>query len=367
MPAISIIMPCYNRSCDLRRVLEAYDTQDSEIPFELIAVDDASTDETFDILNSYTPSRYTLRAIRQPTNLGPAAARNCGIALASAPLILFVGDDILPSPSFVRGHVEAHSRFPQQGVAILGHVRWADDLPQNTLMKHVDGVGAQQFSYYYLQSGMEYDYRHFYTANISLKRDLLHVESTWFDTSFPHAAFEDVEFAYRLVKHGLRIVYQAHLTAQHYHYHTVRSFARRQYRSGLMAWRLICKHPRTARDVLRIRPLVLALLGHCRRAKATCQDPEEAEELALRLAGFYEWHPHALLDTLYMRVLDYFFYKGVLEGIFYSFNTSRIWHFMHVALTYSFLVTTMLWFIQESSKQFLPFPHDIANTITSLC
>lgn len=43
---ITVIMPCYNREYDLRRVLEAYDQQDTGIPFELIAVDDASTDDT---------------------------------------------------------------------------------------------------------------------------------------------------------------------------------------------------------------------------------------------------------------------------------------------------------------------------------
>ncbi len=363
MFAITVVMPCYNRSYDLKRILEAYDAQDFNAPFELIAVDDASTDETFEIITSYTPNRYTLRAIRQPTNLGPAAARNRGIALASAPLILFVGDDILPSPSLVRGHVEAHLQYPHQGVAILGHVRWADDLPQNTLMKHIDGVGAQQFSYYYLKSGQEYDYRHFYTANISLKRDLLLAEPTWFDTNFPHAAFEDVELAYRLTKHGLRIIYQAHLTAQHYHYHTIRTFARRQYHSGLMAWRLMRKHPRTASDILRLRPLLFALLQYCRRKKVIHLQPEEAEELALRLASFYEWCSHLLLDTLYIRVLDYFYYKGLLEKPFNSDNNSPAWHFVHAATTHSFLTTTIKWFVRESIKRSLPYPADIVNAI----
>lgn len=39
-------MPCYNRDYDLRRVLEAYDQQDTGIPFELIIVDGASTDDS---------------------------------------------------------------------------------------------------------------------------------------------------------------------------------------------------------------------------------------------------------------------------------------------------------------------------------
>ena len=65
-------------------------------------------------------------------------------------------------------------------------------------MRHVDGPGAQQFSYHYMVDGAEYDFRHFYTSNVSLRRDLLDREPEGFSTEFPAAAFEDAELAYRL-------------------------------------------------------------------------------------------------------------------------------------------------------------------------
>ncbi len=60
MTDLSIIMPCHNRAHELLNVLEAYDTQLGDTNFELIAVDDASTDNTYDLLSGYAPSRYSL-------------------------------------------------------------------------------------------------------------------------------------------------------------------------------------------------------------------------------------------------------------------------------------------------------------------
>ena len=74
---ISIIMPCYNRVHDLRRILEAYDQQVGSDPFEIIAIDDASTDTTYEMLDSYRPSRYSMRIEHQSQNqeIGRASCR----------------------------------------------------------------------------------------------------------------------------------------------------------------------------------------------------------------------------------------------------------------------------------------------------
>ncbi|MGC9349620.1 MAG: glycosyltransferase family 2 protein, partial [Anaerolineae bacterium] len=84
-PALSIIMPCHNRSYDLKRVLSAYDRQQCQATFELITIDDASSDATYELLRHYKPQRYSLRVERFEKNQGPAAARNRGIEVARAP------------------------------------------------------------------------------------------------------------------------------------------------------------------------------------------------------------------------------------------------------------------------------------------
>lgn len=118
-PALSIIMPCFNRAHGIKRVLSAYDRQAGGIPFELIAVDDGSTDDTTHILKAHRPVNYTLRVFQMQKNGGPAAARNQGMSMACAPLIAFVGDDICPAVDFVALHVQAHHRHTPDGTAIL--------------------------------------------------------------------------------------------------------------------------------------------------------------------------------------------------------------------------------------------------------
>ena len=125
MPAISVIMPCYNRAHDLIRTLQAYDRQNSSESFELIAVDDASTDRTYEVLTSYRPSRYTLRVERMEVNQGQGAARNRVIPSITSPLALFVGDDMIPTQDFIKGHLTAHRHYPSPDIAILGRVEWS--------------------------------------------------------------------------------------------------------------------------------------------------------------------------------------------------------------------------------------------------
>jgi glycosyltransferase involved in cell wall biosynthesis len=321
-------MPCFERAHDLARVLEAYDRQQGAEPFELIAIDDASGDATFGVLQSYRPRRFALRAERLERNRGPAGARNRGIELARAPLVAFVGDDILPAPDFVRGHLAEHDAHPAPQTAILGRVRWPESLPRNTLMEHIDGVGAQQFSYAYLEDGREYDFRHLYTANVSLKTDFLRTYGGRFDTDFPYAAFEDAELAYRMARHGLRIRYAARIVGDHYHYHTIWSFSERQYRCGLMADVFVRKHPSLAGDMRVTKTRLLATLAGAhvldRALKPNRFDRRDVEQRALSLASSYEWTPHPFLDELYLVLLDYFWQKGLIDGVFASGIAGRV-------------------------------------------
>ncbi|RLC77068.1 MAG: hypothetical protein DRI61_12185 [Chloroflexi bacterium] len=318
MVAVSVVMPCHNRAFDLLRVLRAYERQEGDVPFEIIAVDDGSTDGTFEVLSSYSPSRFSLRVERLDESQGPARARNRGIALAQAPIILFVGDDILPSPRLVQGHWESHQVYRSRQVAILGRIAWPPDMAVSTLMKHIDGVGAQQFSYHFLKDGCEYDFRHFYTANVSIKRDFLRSLERWFDPSFPYAAFEDAELAFRMAQRGLRIIYRRPLLAYHYHYHTVWSFSRRQYKSGYSAWLFVKKHPYVARWLIRRGHVVALAAASCpwRLERADSHGYlRRLEEVLLHLASSYEWDPSPAADAFYLPFLDYFYFKGLVDAM----------------------------------------------------
>ncbi|HMD03717.1 MAG TPA: glycosyltransferase family A protein, partial [Candidatus Binatus sp.] len=93
-PEVSVIIPTFNRRA---MVLEAIDSvlAQSVREFELIVIDDGSTDGTAEQL---TRLAETIR-IEHIEHGGPAAARNRGVALARAPLIAFIDSDDLWSPT----------------------------------------------------------------------------------------------------------------------------------------------------------------------------------------------------------------------------------------------------------------------------
>ena len=89
-PLVSAIIPSYNRQHTIVRAVKSVLDQTYK-NLELLVVDDASTDETADVLASIDDARLTV--ISQPQNLGVAAARNRGIANARGEYLAFLDSD----------------------------------------------------------------------------------------------------------------------------------------------------------------------------------------------------------------------------------------------------------------------------------
>ena len=143
-------------------------------------------------------------------------------------------------------HLLAHALGTANGTAILGHLDWPADMPRNAVMNYVCGDAALQFAYTLIPRLPALDHRFFYTSNISLKRDFLVSAADAgirFDPAFRHAAFEDSEFAFRLMPRGLEIHYVESARAVHDHSMDLESFAARERRAGEMAVVFYRKHP----------------------------------------------------------------------------------------------------------------------------
>ena len=89
---VSIIVPVYNASDYLDTCLETLVNQTID-NMEIIAIDDASTDNSLDILNDYASRYYNLRVYKNEKNLGQGMTRNKGIALANGEYIGFLDAD----------------------------------------------------------------------------------------------------------------------------------------------------------------------------------------------------------------------------------------------------------------------------------
>src|SRR5512139_3834983 len=87
-PLVSVVIPTYNRAWCLRQAVDSVLAQEFG-DFELIVVDDGSTDATADLLAAYADR---IRVLRQ-ANHGVSAARNAGIAAARGGLFAFLDSD----------------------------------------------------------------------------------------------------------------------------------------------------------------------------------------------------------------------------------------------------------------------------------
>ncbi len=237
--SFSIVIPTYRRPGILLRVLEALDRQSGPPSFEVVVVDDGSGDDTASRLAAYHPT-YPFRFLSQQ-NAGPAAARNRGVEQARGTHVLFLGDDTVPEPDLLAVHAAAHAPARPHPVAVLGYTTWPRERRVSPFLHHINEYGLQ-FGYGLIDDPESVPFNFFYTSNISLPRSLL-MQAGLFDTTFPHAAWEDIEMAYRLMKLGMRMIYRPAAVTRHYHDITLASFRRRQERSGEAAAIFYEKHP----------------------------------------------------------------------------------------------------------------------------
>lgn len=101
-PAISVVVSTYRRAGRLPRLVRALEAQQLATPFEVLLIDNASGDGTWDTLQQLVASSpLDIRCLRMEVNRGPAPARNAGWRQARAPLVAFTDDDCAPSPTWL--------------------------------------------------------------------------------------------------------------------------------------------------------------------------------------------------------------------------------------------------------------------------
>ena len=196
VPAITVVIPVYNAQHTLGAQLEALAQETLPEPWELIVVDDASSDSSADVAATYH-GRLPLRLVRQETNGGAASARNAGAALAHSDFLGFLDADDVIAPGWLsaavrvlRAHDAAGSRFD---VDTLNppEVRAARRGPQQ------DGL-------------QEYDYPSFLPhcggCGLMVRRHV-HEAIGGFDTSLP--ALEDTDYVWRLQLAGFELHFAA--------------------------------------------------------------------------------------------------------------------------------------------------------------
>ncbi|MDX1509754.1 MAG: glycosyltransferase family 2 protein [Nitriliruptorales bacterium] len=176
-PLISVVVPTFERAALLPGLVTALEAQSLEDPFEVIVVDDGSTDGTADALARLAASSpLNMSIISLPTNAGPAAARNEGVRAARGRFIAFTDDDCRPAS----GWLAAGLRAFREGAAVVVGATQPEGQPSSPFVRvlRVDRVAWCP------------------TANVFYRRqDVL--DAGGFDADF-RACAEDADLAMRV-------------------------------------------------------------------------------------------------------------------------------------------------------------------------
>lgn len=114
-PKLSIIIPCYNYAFFLRSCLDSILEQDYH-NYELILVDDGSTDETWEVLQEYAAVHSHVRVFKSPTNEGPFKASQRGWNEALGTYLHFFSADDLYHPGCLSKIMTLFHNHPKLGL-----------------------------------------------------------------------------------------------------------------------------------------------------------------------------------------------------------------------------------------------------------
>jgi glycosyltransferase involved in cell wall biosynthesis len=309
MRRISVIIPTYNRRETLLRCLRQYERQTFPLDrFEVIVVDDGSTDGTWEMLVELRGKlRYRLSCFWKE-NAGPGTSRNLGIRNATGEVLLIIGDDILPDDALLSEHHAWHTDLhPEDERGVLGFVTWDSDPPPSPFMIWLER--GYQNAYHLIRHGEEVPWRFTYTGNISVKRAFLETACELFDERMPPYGFEDIEWGFRLHKKGLRLFHNRDAIGYHRHRLTLEDSLRRTRKAGQSA--------RVLRDLNKevhdgIMENLFSGTGWKRILQKTFSRPLVVRGVVLPLAKYLEHR--RIISFLYALCHLYYFEWGLAES-----------------------------------------------------
>jgi len=220
----SVIIPAYNSEKTIGQCLEALINQTAgRSDYEIIVVDDGSTDRTAELIGKYTG----IKLIKQ-SNAGPAAARNNGAKAAQGDIILFTDADCIPEPDWIEQML-----IPFEKERDLCGAKGIYKTRQREMAARFVQIEYQD-KYDHLKKPKYIDFVDTYSAGF--KRDVF-LRFQGYDTSFPVACAEDVELSFRMSNAGLKMVFNPQAVVYHTHPNNWISYFKKKYKFAY--WRMV--------------------------------------------------------------------------------------------------------------------------------
>lgn len=194
-PKVSVVIPAYNSSpfiaATLRSALDqTYDN------YEIIVVDDGSTDDTLQVVNSFVSSSCDLvgKPIRilSKSNGGPASARNLAIRNSTGKYIAFLDGDDMWMPDKLAEQVEFLERHPEVGMVYAEAIVFSEQNGQKEFRETIGYTGETSFCHLLLGD-------HIPNSTVMIRRECVD-KIGWLNESRELVAVEDYEYWLRLAR-----------------------------------------------------------------------------------------------------------------------------------------------------------------------
>jgi glycosyltransferase involved in cell wall biosynthesis len=204
---LSVVIPTYNRLPILQKCLRALERQRLEAPisnYEVVVVDDGSTDETVQWLLHNGGEVPHVRLVQQDHG-GPAEGRNRGVDYARGDVIVFIDSDLVVTEDFLISHArrleqtwhERGDRLCFTYGAVINTANFDDPTSEPHKLRDLS-------------------WAYFATGNVAIDREVLE-RSGLFDTRFRLYGWEDLELGERLRRMGVVLVRCPEAVGYHWH------------------------------------------------------------------------------------------------------------------------------------------------------
>jgi glycosyltransferase involved in cell wall biosynthesis len=183
-PTVTVLMPVYNTAAYLREAVESILNQTYR-DFELLVINDGSTDESPALLESFSDPR--IRIVHNPVNSGLIATLNRGMELAQGKYIVRMDSDDISLPERVEKQVQYMESHPETGISGT----WARIMGTDRMIRYEEPDAAIRIRHLYQI--------HLIHPSVIMRKELIERHSLRFDESFKHA--EDFDFFTRASAH----------------------------------------------------------------------------------------------------------------------------------------------------------------------
>lgn len=246
---VSVIIPAYNAEHTIEICLAALGDQDTDVPYEVIVVDDCSVDRT-----AALASDSGVSVICHARRRGAAAARNSGIAAAQGDILCFTDADCAPKRDWIRqillpfadeaisGCKGTYATRQEALVARFVQIEYEDKYDLLAKQERIDFIDTYSAAYR----------RHVIQANDGFDEQISFVE--------------DQELSFRLAARGYEMIFQPQATVYHRHSDSLWSYFRKKFMIGYWKAQIVRRFPgRAIQDshtpqVMKLQILLVALM-----------------------------------------------------------------------------------------------------------